>query len=123
MTDPLPSYRDNVESFLAAANVEVLPDNWETLRQSLLSILEPILQKPDDQRSLYESSLLMFCSHNWKDWSGFTTSSQPTFPIGEFMTKLEVLVKAIEDDNARERNFYLCCFLVLLGVSVAFYLL
>ena len=81
------------------------------------------MEKPDDQRSLYESSLLLYCSRHWSYWSSFDTSSQPTFPIGEFMTKLEVLVKAIEDDNARERNFYLCCFLVLLGVSVAFYLL
>ena len=103
MTDPLPSYRDNIGSvFEAAANARVLRDNWKTLRQSLLSILEPILQKPDDQRSLYESSLLMFCSHNWTDWSGFTTSFQPTFPIGEFMTNLEALVKAIENDNARK---------------------
>ena len=94
-------YEKNVESFFNhAVYVGVCaPGDFKIFWAGLLIILERILKKTDDKITLRERSIELWCSHSWSVWSNFDTSSQPTFPIGEFMDKLEELVKVIEENN------------------------
>jgi hypothetical protein len=98
-----PKYEENVESFFNhAVYVGVCaPGDLEIFWARLLIILQSILQKTDEQLTIHESLIELYCSHSWSVWSNFDTSSQPTFPIGEFMEKLEKLVKGIEENNKK----------------------
>jgi len=94
-------YEENVESFFknAVRAYGCAPGDLEIFWARLLIILQSILQKTDEQLTIHESLIELYCSHSWSKWSSFATSSQPTFPIGEFMDKLEELVKVIEENN------------------------
>ena len=94
-------YEKNVGSFFdcAVSAGVCAPGDLEIFWARLLIILQSILQKTDEQLTIHESSIELWCSHSWSEWSSLTTSSQPTFPIGEFMDKLEELVKVIEENN------------------------
>jgi len=104
MSEPtITNYEENVGSFFNhAVSVGVCaPDDLEIFWARLLIILQSILKKTDDKITLRERSIKLWCSHSWSEWSSLTTSSQPTFPIGEFMVKLEELVKGIEENNKK----------------------
>lgn len=94
-------YEENVGSlFDCAVSAYVrAPGDLEIFWARLLIILQSILQKTDEQLTIHESLIELYCSHAWSKWSSLTTSSQPTFPIGELMDKLEELVKVIEENN------------------------
>ena len=107
MSEPTsPNYGKNVESFKDALNNGCAPGNLENFWERLLEILNKIEKKSDDKLSSEEMLIELYCRNPWSYWGGWTSSSsekspRQTYPIENFLAKLEELVKVIEKNNAQ----------------------
>jgi hypothetical protein len=106
MSEPT-NYGKNVGSFFeAASNANCVPKNLAEFLERLLEILNKIEKKSDDKLSSEEMLIELYCRNPWSYWGGWTSSSSEksphqTYPIENFLAKLEELVKVIEKNNAQ----------------------